>query len=88
MLELAFEQLYQHSRIDPGIRMQAKAWTSAQVAEWQRQQLAAAGQDTSVVKDEPFRFLRLSEVCKRIGLSKPSIYRRIADGRFPRPIPL
>jgi predicted DNA-binding transcriptional regulator AlpA len=68
--------------------MRAKAWTSAQVAEWQRQQLAAAGQDTSAVKDEPLRFLRLSEVCKRIGLSKPSVYRRIADGRFPRPISL
>jgi hypothetical protein len=68
--------------------MQAKAWTSAQIADWQRAQLIAAGYDTSVVKDEPLRFLRLPEVCKRVGLSKPSVYRRIADGRFPRPISL
>ncbi len=33
-------------------------------------------------------FLRLQEVKSRTGLSKTEIYRRIAEGTFPRPIPL
>lgn len=35
-----------------------------------------------------FRFIRLSEVKDRTGLSKTEIYRRITEGTFPRPIPL
>ena len=31
------------------------------------------------------RFLRLSEVKKRVGYSRASIYRKVASGEFPRP---
>jgi prophage regulatory protein len=34
------------------------------------------------------RFLRISEVMSRTGLSRPTIYRRCKAGIFPRPIPL
>jgi len=34
------------------------------------------------------RFLRLSEVMRRIGLSKSAIYARIAAGTFPSGVPL
>ncbi len=32
------------------------------------------------------RFLRIPEVLKRVGLSRSTLYARIADGQFPRPI--
>ena len=32
--------------------------------------------------------LRLSEVRQRIGLSRSTIYARIAEGKFPRPVPI
>lgn len=31
------------------------------------------------------RFLRLTEVRKRVGLGRASIYRYMASGQFPRP---
>lgn len=34
------------------------------------------------------RFLRIAEVMARTGLSRSTIYLRIARGRFPRPVPL
>lgn len=34
------------------------------------------------------RFLRLPAVQDRVGVSKTSIYQWVADGTFPRPIPL
>ncbi|MXX71556.1 MAG: AlpA family transcriptional regulator [Gemmatimonadetes bacterium] len=36
----------------------------------------------------PTRFLRLPEVMKRTGLSRSTIYVRLAAGRFPRPVAL
>jgi predicted DNA-binding transcriptional regulator AlpA len=33
----------------------------------------------------PIRFLRLPEVLERTGLSRSTIYVRLAEGRFPRP---
>jgi prophage regulatory protein len=36
----------------------------------------------------PTRFLKLSEVKKRTGKSKSTIYQCIKDGRFPKPIKL
>ncbi|GAP67258.1 prophage regulatory protein [Mizugakiibacter sediminis] len=36
----------------------------------------------------PPRLLRLPEVIRTTGLSRSSIYDLIAQGRFPRPIPL
>ena len=36
----------------------------------------------------PTRFLRLPEVMERTGLSRSTIYVRLAEGRFPRPVAL
>lgn len=36
----------------------------------------------------PTCFLRLPEVQKRTGLSRSTIYVRLAEGRFPRPVAL
>ena len=36
----------------------------------------------------PTRFLRLPEVLERTGLSRSTIYVRLAEGRFPRPVAL
>ena len=36
----------------------------------------------------PIRFLRLPEVQARTGLSRSTIYVRIEQGRFPRPVSL
>ncbi len=36
----------------------------------------------------PTRFLRLPEVMERTGLSRSTIYVRLAAGRFPRPVAL
>ncbi len=36
----------------------------------------------------PTRFLRLPEVLERTGLSRSTIYVRLANGSFPRPVPL
>lgn len=33
-------------------------------------------------------FLRLTTVKARTGLSRSTVYRRVAEGRFPSPIPL
>ncbi len=40
------------------------------------------------VSENPNELILLSvrEVCRRVGLSRPSIYTRMAAGRFPRPI--
>ena len=34
------------------------------------------------------RYLRLPEVIERCGYSKPSIYRLVKEGKFPRPVKL
>lgn len=34
------------------------------------------------------RILRRQEVERRVGLSKPTLYRRIERGEFPKPVPL
>lgn len=36
--------------------------------------------------NEPLRLIRISEVVRRAGLSRPSIYKKIAAGYFPSPI--
>ena len=36
----------------------------------------------------PIRILRLPEVMARTGLSRSTIYVRLAEGRFPRPVAL
>jgi prophage regulatory protein len=42
-------------------------------------------------RTEPFppnALLRLKDVCRLVGLSRSSIYTRLADGTFPRPLRL
>lgn len=34
------------------------------------------------------RILRLPELMQTVGLSRSAIYEKVADGHFPRPIPL
>ncbi|MCG9065048.1 AlpA family transcriptional regulator [Laribacter hongkongensis] len=36
----------------------------------------------------PERFIRLKEVIRLTGLSRPTIYRRISTGQFPQSIPI
>ncbi|MDE2761335.1 MAG: AlpA family transcriptional regulator [Gemmatimonadota bacterium] len=36
----------------------------------------------------PIRFVRLHEVMARTGLSRSTIYVMMAEGRFPKPVPL
>ena len=46
---------------------------------------------TSVIERKmrrPVRFLRLPEVMARTGLSRSTIYVRLDEGRFPRPVSL
>ena len=46
---------------------------------------------TSTIEREtptPVRFLRLPEVLDRTGLSRSTIYVRLDQGRFPRPVSL
>ena len=37
---------------------------------------------------QPTKFLRLPEVVDRVGFSRPSIYRLISAGSFPKPLKL
>jgi prophage regulatory protein len=43
---------------------------------------------TTSPQDRPTRLIRLPEVKGRVGLSRSSIYLRIAAGTFPRPVRL
>lgn len=45
-------------------------------------------QPTKQSTHPPIRFLRLPEVVARTGLSRSTIYVRLDQGRFPRPVSL
>lgn len=64
------------------------AWPSTVITAWIRERVVASGGDPAVVPDEPFTMLRRPEVQRRVGLSGPTIYRRIKAGTFPAPIAL
>lgn len=66
----------------------AVGWPSPPVLEWLRSRLTASGGDPSVVPDEPFRFMRLTEIEARTGLKRSAIYKYIAAGKFPAPVSL
>jgi predicted DNA-binding transcriptional regulator AlpA len=66
----------------------AVGWPSPVIASWMKERLRAAEADPGLVPDEPFRFLRMPEVLSRTGLGRTTLYRRIENGTFPRPIPL
>jgi hypothetical protein len=64
----------------------AVGFASPDIVAYQRARIVESGGDPSLVPDEPFfRFLRLPEVVNRIGLSRSSIYRQIAEKPFPAP---
>ena len=69
-------------------RSRAVGWTSSSISKWQRERIAAAGGDPTVVPELPFRFLRLPEVKQLTGLSRSSLYRMCAEKKFPAPLPL
>lgn len=66
----------------------AVAWASTDVIAWMRARVAAAGGDPAAVPDEPFHFVRLRELKRRVGLSSSTIYVKMAAGEFPRAIAL
>jgi predicted DNA-binding transcriptional regulator AlpA len=66
----------------------AVAWVSSEIIAWMRSRVAASGGDPSCIPDEPVSFLRLREVVKRTGMARATIYRRVADGQFPKPLTL
>ncbi len=46
-------------------------------------------QEMASIRTEPFlpnAMLRLEDVCRLVGLSRSSVYKRVADGTFPRPL--
>jgi predicted DNA-binding transcriptional regulator AlpA len=69
-------------------RPRAVAWANTDVIAWMRAQVAAAGGDPSTVPDEQYRFIRLPELKRLVGLSSSTIYRLMAEeeGKFPRPV--
>ena len=69
-------------------RTHAVAWSSTSIAQWQRDRIAAAGGDPSIVPESPFRFLRLQEVMQLTGLSRSAVYKLMEDKRFPPNVPL
>lgn len=38
------------------------------------------------MSDQPERILRLKPVLERTGLSRSTLYRKVSDGGFPRPV--
>ncbi|MEJ5979102.1 AlpA family phage regulatory protein [Novosphingobium sp. PS1R-30] len=46
---------------------------------------SAAGPIAAPFPQKPERFLRLKEVCHRVGLGKSMIYEMIGEKRFPKP---
>ena len=65
----------------------AVAWPNTAIVGWMRDCLIAAGADPNLISDnEPPRLLRLKEVEQRCGIRRSSIYRKIEEGSFPKPI--
>ncbi len=53
-----------------------------------RRNTAMTKQRTAPRTNPAVRFVRLPEVMARTGLSRSTIYVRVAEGRFPKPVPL
>ena len=53
-----------------------------------RRNTAMTKQRTEPRTNPAVRFVRLPEVMARTGLSRNTIYVRVAEGRFPKPVPL
>lgn len=66
----------------------AVGWPSPIVEEWDRRQFTLNGLDPALVPTEPFHIKRVPAVKERYGWSTATLYRRIKDGSFPKPISL
>ena len=66
----------------------AVAWPNSVVLNWMRQRILDAGGNAECVPTEPFAFWRIGEVARRTGLGKATLYRKIAEGTFPKGVPL
>jgi predicted DNA-binding transcriptional regulator AlpA len=53
-----------------------------------RERVAAGGGDPTDIPDEPVRFWRLPEVIERTSMGRTTIWRRVRDGQFPKPVTL
>ncbi len=63
------------------------AWESSEVIAWMRSRVVASGGNPSWIPDEPVSVWGFSEVVKRTGMGNlATIYRRVADGQFPKPL--
>lgn len=63
------------------------AWWRPEVIAWIHACLRSSGREFPT-DDQPGRFLRLREVQAMTGLSRSSLYRKIAIGSFPPPVRL
>lgn len=43
---------------------------------------------TAAVPNDPVRFLRIRDVLKRVPISRPTIYRMMRRGDFPKAVPI
>lgn len=87
-------------RLDPGSRtlgqlLQEREWAYGEIArlrrdDAQRQRCAPKTHPTSAEFESPrgLRYLRLREVCQRVGLKTSSVYRLIGLGKFPKQVKL
>jgi hypothetical protein len=66
----------------------AVGWPSTVVIDWDRAHLRANGLDPAQVPDEPYHIKRVPAIKERYGWSTATLYRRISDGTFPKPIPI
>jgi predicted DNA-binding transcriptional regulator AlpA len=66
----------------------AVRWPSPRVEAWLRERISAGGGDPAEVPATPFRLLPLAAVREMCGLSTSTIYRMMADGQFPRGVPV
>ena len=73
----------QTARAPPRPRRRMRTW-----ARKTRRSIAMTEQPRSEKANPPIRILRLPEVVARTGLSRSTIYARLEQGRFPRPVAL
>lgn len=66
----------------------AIGWPSPIVIEWDREKLRAAGLEPTIVPDMAYCILRVPQIKQRYGWSTTTLYRRINEGSFPKPISL
>jgi prophage regulatory protein len=94
------QDLLDQFRLDPGTRtlgqlLQEREWAYGEIVRLRRDEThrrsAAITTPKTPVRPEPprgLRYLRLREVCQRVGLKPSSVYRLIALGTFPKQVKL